>query len=276
MLEQRALCAAHVRVLEERRDLIEQARLPESCIPLDLQEGERALERFPSNPLEELELLRATNEAARCARSAPRGTGDRPRQERAHLLLSEDRSLERPRFRRGLEAELLGEQRTQRAVPPQSIVLAPESVEREHRPSVRPFAEAIESHRGLAVRERRVEVELRERGIGGLEMRTEHSALIAAAQVLCPDGIRLVFQHLTADERQRLLERAQSLTGRLAGRALQELVEAVEVELDQIGPEAVRLLLGDDELPRTIPVGDQVPSEDRDEGLDRGGDVLGT
>ena len=107
-------------------------------------------------------------------------------------------------------------------------------------------------------------------------MRTEHSALIAAAQVLCPDGIRLVFQHLTADERQRLLERAQSLTGRLAGRALQELVEAVEVELDQIGREAVRLLLGDDELPRTIPVGDQVPSEDRDEGLDRGGDVLGT
>ena len=56
-------------------------------------------------------------------------------------------------------------------------MLAPESVEREHRPSVRPFAEAIESHRGLAVGERRVEVELRERGIGGLEMRTEHSAL---------------------------------------------------------------------------------------------------
>ncbi len=64
MLEQRALGAAHVRALEERRDLLEQAGLPESCVPLDLQEGERALERIPSNPLEELELLLATDEAA--------------------------------------------------------------------------------------------------------------------------------------------------------------------------------------------------------------------
>ena len=137
------------------------------------------------------------------------------------------------------------------------------------------LAEAIERCGGLAVRERGVEVALRQRGIGGLETGAEHTALVAAAEVMRPEGVRLVFQHLAAYERKRLLERAPSLPSGLARRPLNELVEPVEIEFDEIGRETVRLLLGDNELPGSIAIRDEMPAKDGDEGLDGCGIVFG-
>ena len=52
-------------------------------------------------------------------------------------------------------------------------------------------------------------IELGERGVGGLEACTEHAALIGAAKLVRPDRVGLVFEHLTAHQRERLLERAR-------------------------------------------------------------------
>ena len=94
---------------------------------------------------------------------------------------------------------------------------AVERVEREHLGAVGALAEAVERGRGLGVGERRSEVELGERGVGGVEAGAEHPALVAAAHVERPGGVRLVFEHLAADERERLLERGAGPVGRLMG-----------------------------------------------------------
>ena len=93
---------------------------------------------------------------------------------------------------------------------------------------------AIERAGGVAVAERRVEVALCERGVGGLEMDAEHAALIAPADVARPGRVGLVFEHVAAHERECSLESAARLPSALARRALDELIGAVEVELDQI------------------------------------------
>ena len=89
--------------------------------------------------------------------------------------------------------------------------------------------------------ERGSEVELGQRRVGGVEMGAQNPALVAAAQVEGPGGVRLVLQHLAAHEAERLLERGAGAVGRLAAGALEQLVEAVEVERDELGREAVRL-----------------------------------
>jgi hypothetical protein len=58
------------------------------------------------------------------------------------------------------------------------------------------------------------------------------------------------------------------------GRALEQLVEAIEVEVDQIGCEAIRLGLGDDEFARPLAVRGEVAAEHGDECLERAGGVL--
>ena len=139
---------------------------------------------------------------------------------------------------------------------------------------MRALAVRVELGRRLRVRERMLVIELGERGVGGLEACTEHAALIGAAKLVRPDRVGLVFEHLTAHQRERLLERAPSHGGRLTRRPLDQLVEAVEVELDEVLCEAVRLRLGDDEPACTVAVVGEMPSEDGDEGLDGAADVL--
>src|SRR5204862_7652948 len=56
---------------------------------------------------------------------------------------------------------------------------------------------------------------------------------------------------------------------RLARRALEQLVEAVEIQLDEIGREAIRLRLGDEELACPVAVRREMPPEHRDERLKR-------
>src|SRR5207253_3617918 len=96
-----------------------------------------------------------------------------------------------------------------------------------------------------------------------------------AAKVLRPERVRLVLQHLAAHERERLLERAPSEVRRLSPRALEQLVEAVEIELDSVGGEAVRLCLRADKLAGALPLRDEMTAEHGDESLERAGRVLG-
>ncbi len=58
------------------------------------------------------------------------------------------------------------------------------------------------------------------------------------------------------------------------GGALEQLVEAVEVEVDKSGGEAIRLRLGDHELARPLAVLGKVTPEHRHERLERAGRVL--
>ena len=139
-------------------------------------------------------------------------------------------------------------------------MLTTDRVEREHRPAVRPLAEAIESGGRIGVCERVREIELRERRVGSVEMRTEHASPVAAAKIVRPERVRLVLENLAARERERLLERPPSRPCRLTRRPLEQLVETVEIELDQICREPVRLRFRDHELPRPLAVGDEAPS----------------
>src|SRR5512146_968624 len=117
------------------------------------------------------------------------------------------------------------------------------------------------------------EIALRERRVGRIEACAEDSALIAATQVQGPGGVWLVLQHLAAHEVERVLERRACIRSRLVGGALEQLVEAVEVERDELGREAVRLRFRHDELARTFRVGRKVATKDRNERLQRAGDI---
>ena len=59
------------------------------------------------------------------------------------------------------------------------------------------------------------------------------------------------------------------------GGALDQGVEAIEVEIDEIGGEPIGLALGEHERPAAAAVRDEVPAQDGDEGLQRAGRVLG-
>ena len=152
-------------------------------------------------------------------------------------------------------------------------MLTPERVESQHRRSLRPLAESIEHGCSLAMGEGRAEIELGEGGVGGLEARPQDAALIAPPQVESPAAVGLVLEHVAPDQSERILEGATGLLGRFAGRALQQLVEPIEVERDELGREPVGLGLGDDERARPIPVGGEVAAKTGDERLQRAGGV---
>ena len=93
---------------------------------------------------------------------------------------------------------------------------AVERVESQHLRAVRALAEAVERGGGLGVCERSRKVELGQRCLGRLQMGAENPALVTAAQVQCPGSVRLVLEHLAADEAQCLLERGTGEPGRFA------------------------------------------------------------
>src|SRR5207249_2282824 len=73
---------------------------------------------------------------------------------------------------------------------------------------------------------------------------------------------------------RRAGERAPSQVRRLLRRAFEQLVEAVEIELDEVGGKAVRLRLGADKLAGALALRGEMATEHRDEGLERAGRVL--
>jgi hypothetical protein len=125
------------------------------------------------------------------------------------------------------------------------------------------------------VRERLGVVELRERCVGRVEMGAEDAPAIGASKLLRPKRIRLVLQDVAAHERERSVERAAGRVRRLMRRGLEELIEAVEIQLDKIGGEAIGLCFGNDELARPVTVRRETPPQHRDERLQRPGRILG-
>ena len=152
-------------------------------------------------------------------------------------------------------------------------MLTAERIESQHRRSLRSLAESIEHDGSLAVSECGAEIELGESGVGGLEARAQDAALIAPPQVESPAAVGLVLENLAPNQGQRSLERATRLLGRFASRALQQLVEAIEVECDELGREPVCLGLGDDERAGPIAVGGEVAAKTGYERLQRASGV---
>ena len=212
--------------------LVEQAGLAEPGLSLDLDQGERrrrSARRTASR--EHLELGCAAEQAKGVTAGIVHGSPpDRSRQQRLDVFLADDRRLERTRLRRRLEPELLVEPQAEAAVAAERLVLTTERIESEHLRAVRPLAEAVERRCRLRVGERRSEVELGQRRVGSVEVGAENPALVAAAEVERPGGVRLVLEDLAAHEVECLLERGAGVASRLARGALEELVEAVEVE----------------------------------------------
>src|SRR5262249_6973917 len=196
------------------------------------------------------------------------------REVRENILLSEDQALDRACLGRRLEAELLVEQRAKGAVTYKRVVLAAERVEREDAGALGTLAEAVERGGGVTVSEGGIEVTLGQCGVRCVEVCSENPSLVAAAQVDRPGAVRLVFEDLAADKCERLLEGASSRRCRLARRALEQLVEPVEVDHDEIGRESVRLRLGHDERPRPISIWVEIAAQARDERLQRTHGVL--
>ena len=190
------------------------------------------------------------------------------------VLLADEGRFERTRLPGRLQSELLVEPHAEAAVPAQRLMGSAERVERQHLRACCPLAEAIERDRRFRVRERGAGVVLGQGRIGRFEMSPQNPTLVAAAQVECPGGVRLVLQDLAAHEAERLLERGASAACRFPTGALQQLVEAVEVERNELGGEAVRLRLRDDELACPFPIRGEVAAKHGDERLERTGDVL--
>ena len=109
-------------------------------------------------------------------------------------------------FRCRLEPELAIEPRTELSVGRECVVLAAERIEGEHGRSLRTLAEVIECRSRLRMRQRRSVVELRQRGISGVEMRAENPPAIGASELLRPQRVGLVLQDVAAHQRERLLE----------------------------------------------------------------------
>jgi hypothetical protein len=126
--------------------------------------------------------------------------------------------------------ELLVQPRSELAVGAQRVVLTAQRVQGQHRGAVRALAEAVQRGGCLGVRQRGGVVELGQRRVGGLQVRAQDASLVGAAKLLRPGGVRLVFQHLAAHQPKRLLQRAPGEVGRLQRRALQQLIEAVQVQ----------------------------------------------
>ena len=107
---------------------------------------------------------------------------DQPRQERADVVLAVDRRLEGARLGRRREPTRRGA-RGSRGMP-RARVLPAEREEGEHLQPVCALTEAVECRRRFGVGERVGEVELGQRGFGGVQVSSEHASLIRVAQVL--------------------------------------------------------------------------------------------
>src|SRR4029077_5089841 len=77
------------------RKLVEQARLAEPGVALDLEQRKRAVQGVPCGALEQIELGPPPEGAARAPPDPRRRAYDRARQQCAHVLLTENRGLER-------------------------------------------------------------------------------------------------------------------------------------------------------------------------------------
>ncbi len=230
--------------------------------------------RLPHGACERLDLGGPAEQAECASGGLSLGPQDRTREQRVDVLLADDGRFECTRLSGRLESELLVEAHAEAAVAAQRLVRSADRVERQHLRALCPLAEAIEGDRRFRMRKRGAEVVLGQGRVGGFEMSPEDTTLVAAAQVEGPGGVRLVLQDVAAHEAQRLLERGASAASRFATGALQQLVEAVEVERDELGREAVRLRLRDDELACPLAVRREVAAKHGNERLERAGDVV--
>ena len=67
------------------------------------------------------------------------------------------------------------------------------------------WALLLRGARRLCMRERIAVVELRQCGLGGVDPRAEHAPLVGAAEILRPERVRLVLQHLPAHQCEGLI-----------------------------------------------------------------------
>ena len=240
----------------------------------DQQQRERSAERLPGGALQRAKLSGPAEQAHGALPGVPLSPLDRARQQRADVFLAEDSRVQRPGLRGRLEPELTVDQGAEATVHLQRLVLAAQRVKGQPGRPLRPFAEAIQRRGGAGVSHGVCVVEFGQRRVRGIQARAQHPPLVGAAQILSPHSVRLVLEQFTAHQGQRLLQRVPGHPGRLARRALDQPVETVEVKVDQVGREPVRLRLGDDKLPRPLAVLSEMTPQRRHKGLQRADRIL--
>src|SRR3954466_12959439 len=109
-------------------------------------------------------------------------------------------------------------------------MLAAERIVSKHRQLVGALAEPVHADRHLGVFESSAVVACDEPGLGGVQPSPEDPCLVNAAELLCPVGVRLIFEQLTPDQREGLLEASPSNVRRCTRGALEQGVEAIEIE----------------------------------------------
>src|SRR6266516_5263874 len=87
-------------------ELVEQPRLAESRVALDLDQRQVAVEPAPDRVRQRLEFTPSAEEARRSHFSTSVRLPDGPRKQLSHVVLAEDGGFERACLRRRLEAEL--------------------------------------------------------------------------------------------------------------------------------------------------------------------------
>jgi hypothetical protein len=129
----------------------------------------------------------------------------RTRKEPERILLTKNRRLSLSGQASGSKADLL-EPVVESTEDAQRLVLVPQGVERKHRRSLSSLREPVDPLSGLGVKQCPTEIALSERRVGRIEISAECPGAIGAAQGFCPWAVRLVLEHIAANERQRLFE----------------------------------------------------------------------
>ena len=180
------------------------------------QRGRRRLEVALENPPERLRVERPGKRhriddvGEQDRHEAPelhRGRRRRRRGEEQRLVLAENRGLELPERRPGVDAELVHERLARRPVRRQSVGLPPRAIQREHELRARPLAKRVRDDERLQLGdELRVPPEC-EVGLDSRLERGQAKLLEARDLVLRERLVGEVRQRDSSPERQRLAER---------------------------------------------------------------------
>ena len=87
---------------------------------------------------------------------------------------------------------------------------APGCIQRQHLRAASAFAERVQHGGRLGVSQRRLVLQLGQRGLGSVEVGAQDPSLVAGSKVERPARVGLVFEDLAADKGECILQRRAS------------------------------------------------------------------
>ena len=261
--------------LQLARRRLEQRRLADAELTLDQHESAGAVARCLERPAEEPELVSPAEQArgmraSRHVRRRREGVGTWRQADRLAPADGGAQVAQRVGDRRGFR---ICNHCTATVVQRDCIAVAPKCVQGQEAGVVAALVEWLDCDRPLGVRQRGTRVAVLHRCRRGGDCRVDHASLVAPALVHGPVAVRLVGEHRSRGQSERVLEVAAA--HRVLGDIGQpdELVEAREVELVARGRQGVGLVLGRDQATALAVGAAELAAQHRDVGLEGGVDV---